>query len=94
MTSSELPAHVQYSFETPSVGGFLVVFCLDGLFGGFLFVCLGGLGDGVVLVVVGVFPVDFSSLDEVFSICGIPAQLNLHQSCKLPSAYSPYFVLQ
>lgn len=59
MTSRELPAHVQYSFETPSVGGFLVVFCLDGLFGGFLFVCLGGLGDGVVLVVVGVFPVDF-----------------------------------
>lgn len=35
------------------------MFCLDGLFGGFLFVCLGGLGDGVVLVVVGVFPVDF-----------------------------------
>lgn len=63
MTGSELPAHVQCRFETPSVYFFF-------------FLC------------------GFSSLDEVFSISGVPAQLSLEQSLFLPSAHSPYFVLQ
>lgn len=64
MTGSELPAHVQCRFETPSVYFF------------FFFLC------------------GFSSLDEVFSISGVPAQQSLEQSLFLPSAHSPYFVLQ
>lgn len=44
MTSSELPAHVQYRFETLSVGVFGCVLFGWGVFCGFLFVCLGDLG--------------------------------------------------
>lgn len=57
MTSSELPAHVQYRFETPSVGVFGCV-----LFGWvFLWVSvyLSGRVCGVFLVVVGFFTADF-----------------------------------
>lgn len=76
------------------LGGVFVGFCLSvweiwGGFGGFFWV-----GFFFFWWWWGFFSCGFSSLDEVFSICGIPAQLNLHQSCKLPSAYSPYFVLQ
>lgn len=41
-----------------------------------------------------IFPYGFSLLDEVFSTHGVPAQLSLHQSHPLPSAYSSFFVLQ
>lgn len=57
MTSSELPAHMQYRFETPSVGVFGCVLFEWGFL--WVSVCLSERFGVVFLVVVGFFPADF-----------------------------------